>query len=57
MIKKISFILFLVLIAIGALIGLDGDAFTRFSAIACYAIGSGGCIAVLLYHLKTTANN
>jgi len=56
MIKKISFIISCLLIGIAVLIGLDGDDFTRMSAIGFYLIGGIGCALVVLYHLKTKQN-
>jgi len=41
------------LIIFAALIGLDGDAFTRMTAIGCYVIGGIGCVSVAIYHFKT----
>jgi len=56
MFKKISFIISCLLIGVAALIGLDGDDFTRMSAIGLYLIGGVGCVFVALYHLKTKQN-
>jgi len=47
--KLFSIILFLILIILAANIGLDGDAFSRISAICLYIIGGTGCAVVLLY--------